>query len=234
MASPLHIHDTETTKSAPIGTRYCEDFTGRVYRYSENGGGEAGAGKLMVQAVHSTDHSDLAPAATAAGASSVTVTLGSTGITAGDFDDGWLNVQDQDGEGISYRIKANDTVAASGSAIIDLYESVTVALTTSTDVNLVKNLFKDVVISSTDQADVPAGVFNVVVAANAYGMIQTWGPAAVWQDDSNAIGDMLVTGTGVAGQVEVDDAAGEPLIGIQGPYTGAAADYQLVYLKIER
>ncbi len=234
--SPLHYLETTSSKPASLGTPYRQEQSGRSWRLSENGGTQADPGKLMVQAAHSTDFADLAPtAAVTAGSREITLTLGSTGLTAGDFEDGFAVVQDGAGEGIAYQIEGHGTYdAAATDAEIVLKEEVQVALATTSDVDLVKNLYKDVVISSTDQADKPAGVFNVQIAADAFGMIQTWGPAAVWQDTTNGVGDFLVTGSGVAGQVEVMDADGEPFIGHQGPFAGAATDYQLVYLRLER
>lgn len=232
--SPLHYLDTETTQSVSLGTVYRQESTGRVWRYAENGGTEAAPGKLMVQDTHSTNYADLAPTATAAGANQITVTLGASAATADQFKDGFAVVQDVDGEGIAYWIEGNPAANASATLKLDLAEEVQVALTTSSDIDLVQNLYKDVDISAADQNDVPVGVFNVTVAADAFGMIQTWGPAAVWHDEADPVGDSLTIGSATVGQVEQADAADEPIIGVQGPFTGAVADYQLVYLKIER
>lgn len=238
MIGPLHYHDTETTQSVALGTPYKQPTTSRVWKYAENGGTAADPGKLFAQAVVVANHVDLSfSAAPAIGDTELSITLGATLAAENDYKDGFAVVQDGTGEGIAYLIEGHDAIASAGTGVFKLAkgEKVIVAgATAETNVDLIKNLYKDVVISSTDQADVPVGVFNVSVAANAYGMLQTWGPCAVWQDEANAIGDMLTTGTGVAGQVEADDAAGEPLIGIQGAQTGTATEYQLVYLRLDR
>lgn len=232
--SPLDIHNTETTQSSEVGTVYRIDSVGKSYRYAENGGTAAGAGKLMVAATQTANHVNLSFAsAPAAGDNYVSVTLGATAATAGDYANGQLVVQDGTGEGIAYDIEGHPAADASASLRVDLKKEITVAGAVSeTNVDLVKNLWKDVVISVTDQADPIAGVFNVAVAANAYGMIQTWGPAAVWQDEANAVGASLTTGTGVAGQVETVDAAGEHSLGQMGTQVGVATEYQLVFLQI--
>jgi hypothetical protein len=191
----------------------------------------------MCTAVTVGNHINLSfTSAPAAGDQEVAVTLGATVLTANDYWGGFLNVQDGTGEGILYPVGAHPAADASASVTIPLAEGEQIQVagaTAETNVNLEKSLYKDVVISTTDQADVPVGVFNVTVAANAYGMIQTWGPAAVLQDEANAIGDMVTIGSHVAGAVEADDAAGEPLVGIQGPNTGVDTEYTTVYLRLE-
>lgn len=233
MNGPLHYFGTETSQSVSLGTRYAQESSGKVWRYAENGGSTASPGKMMVQATHTTDWANLAPtAAVAVNSTSIILTLGSTGVSADDILDGELVINTG---GVSYGCAGHAAYdAAATDAEFNLKEVLQVALTTSSDVDLVKNLYKDVVISVSDQVDKPVGVFNVTVAANAYAMIQTWGPAAVQQDTTNGIGDFLVTGSSSGGEVEVADAAGEPFIGHQGPYAGAADDYQLVYLRLER
>lgn len=238
MIGPIHYHDTETSQSADLGTVYRQHSTGRCYRYSENGGTAADPGKLMVNATQAANHLNMSfTTAPAAGDQFVEVTLGATAVTADDYRDGFVVIQDGTGEGILHPLASHGAYDASATgARFDLAagEQIQVAGATSeSNVDLIKSLYKDVVISVADQADNPVGVYNVSVAANAYGMIQTWGPCSVWQDEANAVGDMLTTGTGVAGQVEADDAAGEPLIGQQGPTAGVATEYQLVYLRIE-
>lgn len=238
MIGPLHYHDSESSQSgASLGTKYCQDTTGRVWKYAENGATQADPGKLMVQADIVANHINLSfSSAPAVGDRTVSVTLGATSAAADLYKDGFLVVQDGDGEGIAYAIEGHAAIGSAGTGEFNLGlgESIQVAGATSeTNVDLVKNTYKDVVISATDQADVPLGVFNVTVAADAFGMLQTWGPASVWQDEATGVGDMLTTGTGVAGQVETEDGAGEPTVGYQGPTAGVIGEYQLVYLRLD-
>lgn len=230
---PIHYHDTESTQTVALGTRY-EDAFGRVWKYTENGGTAAAPGKLMVCATQAANHIDLAPSVAAAGVNEITVTLGATAATANDYKDGWAVCQDGTGEGIAYSIEGHPAADASATLAVQLRENLTAAIDATTDFDLIKSRYKDVVISVADQADKPVGIFNVTVTADYYGMIQTWGPASVWQDEANATGVMLTTGSATVGQVEMHDAAGEPFIGSQGPTAGAIADYQLVYLQLDR
>lgn len=235
--APIHYHKEESTQSSHLGIPYRQDSTGRCWRYSEVGGTAVDPGKLVVSATIVANHVDLSfSTAPAVGDKELSITLGATAASANDYRDGFAVIQDGTGEGILHPLGEHAAVASAGTGkfTIDQGESIQVAgATAETNVDLVKNLYKDVVISVTDQADNPVGVYNVGVTADYYAMVQTWGPAAVWQDEANAVGDMLTTGTGVAGQVEADDAAGEPLIGQQGPQAGTATEYQLVYLRIE-
>lgn len=234
-------HSTPFTSSSVRETALGSPYDGlqaesRCWKYAENGGTQADPGKLMVAADVVANHIDLSfTVAPAVGDRQVTVTLGATAVSADDYRDGFVNVQDGTGEGRAYGVEGHPAAASAGNLVLDLKENVRAAgATGEANVNLVKNLYKDVVISAVDQADVPVGVFNETVPANQYSFIQTWGPAPVWQDEAVAIGDMVTIGTGAAGQVEADDAAGEPLIGIQGHNTGVATEYQMVYLKLDR
>ena len=237
---PIHYHDTESAQTVHLGAPYHQESTGRTWKYAENGATEADPGKLMCSAATvGANHANLSFAtAPAAGDKELKVTLGGTAATADQYRDGFANVQDGTGEGIAYPVgshKAQTSTTGTLTLPIAHGEEVQVAgALAESNVDLVKNKYKDVVISSTDQADPAVGVFNVTVAIDYFGMLQTWGPAAVWQDTTSAIGDRLTIGSGVAGQVEVDDAAGEPYIGHLGPNTAVATEYQLVYLTIDR
>lgn len=236
---PLHYHDTETTQSVSLGTVYRQDSSGRVWRYSENGAVQGDPGKLMVEAVTvGANHTNLSfQTAPAVGDQQILVTLGGTLVAVDDYRDGFAVIQDGAGEGILHQLSSHPAFDASATATFGIArgEQIQVlGVTGELNVDLAKSQYKDLVLASTDQNDVPVGVYNVTVAIDAFAMVQTWGPASVWQDEAVAIGDMVVTGTGTAGQVEADDASGEPLIGIQGPTTAVAEEYQMVYLKIER
>ena len=165
MMGPLHYHDTESSQSVSLGTVYRQDSTGRVWRYAENGGTQADPGKLMVAAVDETDHNNMNWAsAPSAGDTSVSVTLGGTAASAGDYKDGWLVSQDGTGEGYAYAVEGHPAASASASLTVELKEEIQEAGAASeANVDLVKSKYKDVVISVTDQADPPVGVFNATV-----------------------------------------------------------------------
>lgn len=232
--SPSLFTETGTTKITALGHRMVDDSTDRVWRYALNAS-SIGPGKLLVAATQEAQHIDLAPTGTfAAGVKVVEVTLGSTAATVNLYQDGWAVVQDNTGEGRAYPIEGHPAAALSSTLNIQLKEALSVGVDTTTDIDLTLNKYASIVISATDQADQGLGVFNVTVGNTTYGWLQTWGPAAVWHDESVTVGLALTTGTGTAGQFEALDGAGEPEYAIQGPVAGADGDYQLADLRFAR
>jgi len=208
------VHTTDTVARHKLGDMAIT-ADGRIYRYAKNAGTALDAGKLCVAATPVANHENLAVAAAASvNAEEVSVTLGATGITSGDYDGGYMVVNDAAGEGIAYKIKHIGTTAASAAATVELEDPIKVALTTSSEVSFYKNLYDSVVISATDQADVAVGVPNVAVAANAYFWLQTGGVCAVLADEIIAQGAQCTIGTGVAGAVEAQDLIAEPVVGV--------------------
>lgn len=228
---PSDIHSTGSTQLMPLGTLGLT-IDGRAYRYAEAGGTALAAGKLSVAATQVGNHENIAVAAAAAvGATSVTVTLGATAASANDYADGYMVVNDADGEGIAYRISGNPAADASASLVVSLFKPIVVALTTSSEVSLIKNPWKDIVISATDQADMVVGVQNVAIAADEYGWVQTHGVVSVLADEAITAGLAITIGSSTAGSVEALDAAGEQNIGV-ALQAAADTEYRAVSLSV--
>ena len=236
-STPFQI---SSTKGQALGTSYTgPDVDGsRVWKYCLAGAGTLARGKLNVESdTVGANHSNLSfTVAPAIGDRVVKVTLGGAAVTANQYKDGYLVVQDGTGEGRAYPIEGHNVQATTtGTLSVDLKETIdTAGAVSEANVDLIKNRYAGVVVSNPDQADVPVGVNNVSITATYYGWVQTWGPCAVLQDEAVAIGDTLTIGSSVSGSIEAQDAAGEPLVGIQGPNTGVDAEYQLVYLRLEQ
>lgn len=207
---------------------------GRFFRYAKAGATALDPGKLCVAATQVTDDENIAVAAAAAvGATQVTVTLGSSAVTANQYANGYLVVNDAAGEGTAYLISGHPAASAAASLVVTLKESVRVALTTSSQVTLAKNLWQDIVISATDQADKAVGVPNVAIAASEYGWVQTKGMCAVLADEAVTAGLALTIGTGVAGAVEAADLVGEQIVGTA--YTALVdTEYRSAVLSIDQ
>ncbi len=231
----LHPNDTRTItedQELPIGTMGVTK-DGRAYRYTEAGGTALSPGKLTVTAAQIANHENIAVAEPAAvGDFKVTVTLGATAATANDYADGYLVVNDAAGEGIAYAISGHPAADASANLVITLSEEIKVALTTSSQVSLQKNPWKDTIISVADQLDMPVGIPNVAITAGYYGWTQTKGVCSALADETLAIGVDLTTGTAVVGAVEAADAAGEPVIG-KAIMAGVDTEYAAIYLQID-
>jgi hypothetical protein len=201
-------------KKYSLGTRMVLP-DGRSFRYAYNGGVALHAGVVLQSMVDDTQFKDMVvPAAVAAGATTLTITNGTTAVVANDFAGGFLSVNDVDGEGHCYKVKSN-TAAVSGAAItvvLDSEDAIKVALTTSSEVILQKNLLNGVIIYPTTPTGVPVGVATVTVPINYYCWVQTWGVASVLSAGTVVIGNNVVPMT-TAGGVGVSVAHVLPNIG---------------------
>ena len=226
------LFEESSTQKHPIGTRRpLED--GRVFVYAKNGSAALAAGKLCVAATVVANHVNISVAAAAAiGDKTVTVTLGATAATADQYKDGFMVVNDATGEGHQYKIRGHAAADASGSLEVNLYDGIRVALTTSSEVSLLKHPYDSVVISATDQADLAVGIPPIAVTADYYFWIQTWGPCPALADETLTIGKLITIGTGVAGAVELYDAAAEQIVGV-ACQAGVDTEYRQVFLKIQ-
>lgn len=208
------FRDTSTDKLLPLGTKG-ETADGRTYRYvQQNASTAAVAGMLYVQGDPAANHVNrVITSAVAVGGTEVVADLGATAAAADLYADGYMVAHDEAGEGIAYRIKGHAAVASDASITVQLAEPIKVALTTASEVSFLQNPGKLVVISATDQLDLPVGVANNVIATSAYGWLQSGGICAVNGGETFARGVSLTIGTGTAGEVEMLDAAGEPYVG---------------------
>jgi hypothetical protein len=208
------------------------------------------AGKVaMMGATDHADHiKDLAiPAAYAAGVSQITITnsgLAVTGTgkytgdysTAGTYENGYVFVNDEDGQGQVWQIMDHSTAGASATITVDFYpnDSVRTALTTSSQVGLAKSIYAEIEVFDLSDIDGPVvGVPNCDQTSGYYGWYQTAGPAAVLTNGTVVVGKNVMTGSTTDGSVDVmaDDSSAEFLIG--GVINVAATtEYSLVDLQI--
>lgn len=237
MSLAISKYDTvwTSTQQERIGAGYYDPQGGRVFHYSEDGGSGVARGKLAVGVDIVANHVNLSfQTAPAAGDKVVKVTLGATAAAQDLYKDGWLNVQDGTGEGRAYPVEGNMATDSAGTCILTLKEGIdTAGALSEANVDLHKNLYKDIKISVADQADVAVGVPIVAATASYFGWVQTWGAAAVLQDETTAIGQQQTIGSSVVGALELQDAAGENAVGIQGNQTAVDTEYTMVYLKLD-
>lgn len=216
----------------PIGT--VRRIGGRTFVYSKAGAVALAQGKLCVQATPIANHQNIAvQAAAAVDASTVTVTLGATAATLNQYEDGFMVVSDATGEGTCYGIKSNPAADASANLVLTLHDRIHEALDTTSEVCLIPNPYNGVVISVTDQADVPAGVPLNGVTALYYCWLQTGGICPVLADEAVTQGLVVTIGSSVAGSVEGQDAAGEPEVG-RAYIALVDTEYCPVYLTIRQ
>jgi hypothetical protein len=211
----INTFETSATKQHRLGFKYEDEFN-HIWRYVKAGASALDPGKLVVNADSDTDGTNVTVARTYTANQTTQIVVDFGGAVAADaFADGSLNVSDATGEGVSVPVVGNTATTGAGEATISLARPIPVALTIDvSEVTLQKSPWDSVVISATDQADMPVGVPQVSIAASEYGWVKTRGTAAVWADEAVTKGQALTIGTGTAGQVEALDAAGEPQIGI--------------------
>lgn len=205
------------------------DNAGNRYRFVKAGGTALVPGKLQQAAAEVTDNQGLTPAAAAIGATSVTVTLGSSAVTANQYAGGWLVVTITPGQGYKYLISSHPAADAAATCVLTLEDAIVVALTTSSRVDLVANPYSGVIVNPTTATSAPVGAAVSAITAAYFGWVQDGGVASLLSDGGATVGTAQVASNGTAGAVEA-------LTGVQAPVgialTGiATTDYGPVLLK---
>lgn len=237
---------TSPTKYLPLGTPM-ELSDGRMFRYARAGGTTLVAGEVTMgmTEVDSGRVKELTIGSAAVGATSVTVTMSGTALSLDDYADGYLYINDDDGEGNIYKVKASASAAASSTAVFTLADgdAIVVALKTGTSVvGLRQNEFQDLVIQKAGTiGGQPLGIPPVEVTNAYYFWVQRRGAVS-----AKTAATVLVVGTEVVGCPETNGAvklfnhgsAATTVVDIDRiGYTLApcatAGDYSLIYLTLE-
>lgn len=226
------IRTDSSTQQMPLGTKV-STTDGREFRYCKAGATALVAGKVYDGPANVANHTNIACAAAAAGATSITVTLGATAATANQYAGGVIVINDVDGQGFTYTIKSHPAADASASLVLTLDddEPVVTALTTSSQATLVPNQYNGVIIHAATETGVPVGVAHTQITAGQYGFIQTRGPVSMLINATTAIGQS------VAASDTTSDGGGEigdgilPVIGY-AIAAGVATEYNPVFLTI--
>ena len=202
------VYRTTTARRFPYGTlMILQD--GRYYRYCDNAGTAIAAGRLSQSAVPGANFDELVvPNAQAVGDRIVTITNGATTITLDQFAGGYLNVEDDAGEGHLYLIESNAAEAA-GSTNFEVTlapPGVRVAWTTATTIGLTQHYLTDIIIHPGPPTAMVVGVTPTSLAASRRGWIQTHGPASALIDAYT--GTNVAIGRLVFASITVDGAVG--------------------------
>lgn len=195
--------NVDTVQVHPLGTHLILP-DGQTFVYCENGGTAASPGRLFQTTAPGANFDELAVAATSAGATSVTVTLGATSAALDAFADGFLMVEDDAGEGFKYKIASHAAISASASGTINLIQDdpIQTALTTASTVLLRKEKYKDVVIHPSPNTTDLVGVAATDIPADQYGWFQTKGWCSVLTDGTVIAGEHVRVSDAVDGAVE--------------------------------
>lgn len=237
IAAALQITDQDvrtqsTTQSGVAIGQLASTSDGRAYRYALNGGVALAVAELCINADVDTNVVNKTVAATTAiGAQSVLINVSGT-VVANAYAGGYFTVSDATGEGVNYLVTGNGGRTGSGTITVYLQDPLTIALTVSvSEYTLTQHQYAGVVVSIADQADMPVGIPNIVVAIAGYAWLQTGGSCSVLWDENVVKGLALTTGTGTVGAVEALDGAGEPQIGVASQ-AGVDTEHQSAWLTM--
>lgn len=200
---------------------------GRAYRYVRNGGTALVVGNLLQSIAEDTGEQSLLVAAAAIGDLTVTTTDTVT-VTVNQYAGGYVLVTGEGGTGRGemYRIKSHPAATAAV-LTITLEDPIQTALTTSSQIDLVPNIYDGVIAHPTTSSGVPVGVAVNEISISQYGWIQTGGIAAVLNDAAGAItvGATLMRSSSVTGAMRAHTGAvpafGYALTGIAASENGA-------------
>ncbi len=214
------IYSSSAEKTNALGQRG-EDKYGRKFRYVRAGAVDLVVDNVIQSVARDTQFTGLAvPAAVAIGATTLTLTNGTTTTTTDQFKDGFAVVSESTGIGQIFSISGN-TIATSGAALtVTLNEKVRVALSTSSKVTLWASLYGAVIVSPTTRTGKTVGGCVFPIVASQYGWIQTGGPGAALSDATvAAVGEGLSPSTSTAGCVTkqvtlLENIGTAPILGV--------------------
>jgi len=184
----------------PIGSLLVRGI--EKWRYCKNGSSALNIAECVQSPAraHAEQDDDIVVAAAAAiGATSVWLTSTANldtapNATADNFAGGFLIVNDAAGEGQCCLIKANAAFSTTEDSEFELYDALTIALTTSSQIGLIKNPYNGVIAATNTMTGMPIGVPQLAVTASYYFWCKTAGPAAVNAQEAIALGSECVMG----------------------------------------
>lgn len=263
MAYPTSIYgkagwekQTTTTKKHRLGTRM-ELRDGRVFYYAL-ATGVIGAGKLVMQNAsnHASHISNLAvKQAHAVGRTDIVFTNAGSAFAKTQLNDGYVFVNDVDGEGHVYAIREAGNTASGRNNIVGITDThallileeddgIAEALTTNSQLGIRTNKFLDAQLWDNTAIDgICLGAAPTEIADNEYFWCQSWGSVALWTNGTVILGKQVIArGTGATQDGSVRKratvSAGNTAIEFQNIGTvesvAATTEYSLIFLTISR
>ena len=159
-----------------------------------------------------------------------------TDLTANQYAEGYLFVNDVNGEGQCLKVKSNPAHDHSDdpSVIITCYDDLATALTTSSQLTLMPNPYSAVVVAPATHTGACVGATTIDMTASYYGWFQTHGPAALLTDGTLTLVSPAGRSDGTAGAVEVldSDADAEGQVIGQVMCVSADSEYSLIWMNL--
>ncbi len=206
------LYTSSSTQIHALGERLVTP-DGRVFRYAKAGASDLVAGNWIQSPAQVANHQNIAVAAAAIGATSITVTLGATAATANQYANGQAVVTITPGLGQAINISGHPAADASATLVLELQEPLRVALTTSTRIDLIPNPYNGVIQSpATTLTGCVVGVATYIITAAEYGWLQRSGPAGALIAGTPGVGVAIVLPGTAAGAAVVDGAAAATLV----------------------
>jgi hypothetical protein len=227
------LYETSSTQKEALGTLRIEP-DGRKFRYAYNDSTEIACGVTTSMATLVANHINKSVAAAVAiGDTEVQVTVGATAVTADQYKDGYLQVNDGTGQGHQYLIDTNTACAASGNTIVTLCDPIRVALVASgtSEVSLIPNPWYKVVVQATTTTGA-AGVTITVVPASHYYWSQTGGLGCVLSNGTDAVGSTQTAGA-TDGSADIQTDYAEIPIGYVIIGDNVTGEYKPIWLTID-
>jgi hypothetical protein len=190
------------TQLFPLGAKLI--YGNNVYRYVGIGGTAVTAGKLLQQPAIVSDHANMATtAAVAAGETAISVETGGTDITLNQYANGYLWVNDVNGEGQMLRVKSNPAHdhSADPSIVITCYDALKTALTTNSQLSLLADPSNDLIVAPAAETGALMGATVIDLTADYFGWAVMSGPAALLTVGTLVVGNAAVRSGGTAGGV---------------------------------
>jgi hypothetical protein len=205
------VFSSSSVQNHPIGCKAWDVF-GREFKYARAGATALVAGNAQQGQAQIAHHQDMAPTATAIGASAITVTPGATAGAADLYAGGVAVIDTTPGEGYSYPIKTHLAITSATAFVVQLQTgwTIQVALTTSSRVSLYPSPYRNTVNFPTTATGPLCGVAMYPTAIAEYGWLGVNGLFGTQIDGTPAVGTSVgcpSTAAGAVGVVAGTDAA---------------------------
>lgn len=200
------------TQLFPLGSTL--NWGDRVFKYAQVDGAIT-AGLCVQQPIIVANHTQMSLTSAVAISTTNTTdisieTAGDTDLTANQYQEGYLYINDGTGQGQSWKIKSHPAHDHSSdpTCVITVYGKVSTALVASgtSQASLMENPFKDVIVAPVAETGAVVGVTVIDMTDDYYGWLQTKGPKAVLAASTLVLGHNAVRNdTTTAGAVMADN-----------------------------
>ncbi len=232
-------YETGATQLYPIGQK-AESTDGSIYRYTLMGSTVGIANRVYQAAVPTANWlSQTHTIEATAGDTSISFDDGGTAFTTNQAAGGTVLFEETDDLGGIYRIKSN-TVTVSTETIMQFEDGVTVQTTMAVAASNVMTFLLNpwsatIIVPTTTPTAVHAGIPRVIIAASAYGWLQTRGVASCLIIGTVAIGEPVITGGTTAGSVAPNISQTTAITTLVGSAMEVAptADFGHIFLTLE-